>query len=377
MNKKSGLAEAMMVRKHIVREVFLILLCIGGIGLATNVYGPFFHPSVSQVLTNFVSRSVIGDSDYSMRSAQKLPVKILMAPSPAPVPARRPQDELDVALAKTANRNKTVIITTLNGAWAKPNTMIDLFLESFYMGEGTRDLLHNLLIVALDRKAYDRCLRIHPHCYFLTTEGVDFSAEKVFMTEDYLKMMWRRLDFMADILERGYSILFSDADIMWMRNPFRRLAEDADIQMTCDKYNGDPFDVRNEANTGFMYIRSNERTIRFYRDWYLSRRFFQGQKEQDVFNILKVTAGFAARGMKFMFLETKYFGGFCERSPDLADAYTMHANCCIGLKAKLIDLGNAMDDWLEYRDPTINSSSPSLGKWRPANACIRSMSSIM
>jgi len=209
MKKKSGLAEAMMVRKHIVREVFLILLCIAGIGLATNVYSPFFHSSVSHALTNFVSRTVTGDSDYSMGSAQELPVKILMAPSPAPVPAPPPQDELDVALAKTANRNKTVIITTLNGAWAEPNTMIDLFLESFHLGEGTRELLNNLLIVALDGKAYDRCLRIHPHCYFLKTMGVDFSAEKVFMTEDYLKMMWRRLDFLADILQRGYSILFS------------------------------------------------------------------------------------------------------------------------------------------------------------------------
>lgn len=255
--------------------------------------------------------------------------------------------------------------------------MIDLFLESFRVGEGTQNLLNNLLIVALDAKAYNRCLLIHQHCYSLKTRGIDFSAEKLFMSEDYLKMMWRRLGFLGEILKRGYSIVFSDTDIMWLRNPLVRLTEDADIQVTCDKYNGNPWDVKNEANTGFMYVRSNERTISFYRYWYLSRRFYPGQKEQDVLNILKFTTGFAARRMKFMFLETKYFGGFCERSPDLADAYTMHANCCIGLKAKLIDLGNAMDDWLDYRDLTINSSSPSLGKWRPANACISSMASIM
>lgn len=131
---------------------------------------------------------------------------------------------------------------------------------------------------------------------------------------------------------------------MWLRNPFARLAKDADIQMTCDKYNGEPLDVQSDANTGFMYIRSNERTIRFYRDWYLSRRFFPGQKEQDILNILKLRIGFAARGMKFMFLETKYFGGLCERSPDMDDVYTMHANCCRGLKAKLIDLRNVLDE---------------------------------
>jgi hypothetical protein len=250
--------------------------------------------------------------------------------------------------------------------------MIDLFLESFNMGEGTQKLLNNLLIVALDAKAYNRCLQIHPHCYSLKTTGVDFSAEKLFMSEDYLKMMWRRLGFLGEILKRGYNIVFSDTDIMWLRNPLGRLAEDADIQITCDKYNGNPLDVKNEANTGFMYVRSNERTISFYRYWYLSRRFFPGQKEQDVLNILKFRRQFAGRGLKFRFLETKYFGGFCERGQDLDDVYTMHANCCKGLKAKLIDLRNALGDWEEYRNLTINSSSPNLGEWRPANACLNS-----
>jgi len=132
------------------------------------------------------------------------PVPVPPAPPPAP-----PQDELDIVLAKAANPNKTVIITALNGAWAKPNTMIDLFLESFHVGEGTQELLNNLLIVALDAKAYNRCLQIHSLCYSLKTGGVDFSAEKVYMSDDYLKMMWRRLGFLAEILKRGYSMVFS------------------------------------------------------------------------------------------------------------------------------------------------------------------------
>lgn len=126
----------------------------------------------------------------------------------APAPSRPPQDELDTVLAKTANANRTLIITALNGAWAEPNTMIDLFLESFHVGEGTPDLLNNLLIVALDAKAYNRCLQIHSLCYSLKTSGVDFSAEKVYMSHDYLKMMWRRLGFLAEILKRGYSVVF-------------------------------------------------------------------------------------------------------------------------------------------------------------------------
>ena len=132
-----------------------------------------------------------------------------MVPAPTPVPLPSAQDELDLVLAKTANENRTLIITALNEAWVEPNTMIDLFHESFCVGEGTQELLNNLLIVALDAKAYNRYLEIHQHCYSLKTRGVDFSAEKLFMSEDYLKMMWRRLGFLGDILKRGYSIAFS------------------------------------------------------------------------------------------------------------------------------------------------------------------------
>eukprot|EP00253_Pinus_taeda_P003271 PITA_03271 len=354
--------------------MFLILLCVGSIALAlstilknaTNANSPF------SALSTFFSRTLTGDSEISMGSAKRMPLKILMAPAPAPVPSPSPQDELDIVLAKTANANRTVIITALNAAWVEPNTMIDLFLESFNVGEGTQELLDNLLIVALDDKAYNRCHQIHPHCYSLKTRGVDFSAEKLFMSEGYLKMIWRKVGFLREILERGYNIVFSDADILWLRNPMRRLREDVDIQISCDNYNGNPFDVKNEANTGFMYVRSNERTISFYRDWYLSRRSFPGQKEQDVLNILKRRRRFSRRRMKFMFLETKYFGGFCQRSPELVDVYTMHANCCKGLKAKLIDLRNALDGWVEYRNTNANSSSAHLAKWRPANACMKS-----
>ena len=75
----------------------------------------------------------------------------------------------------------TVILTALNGAWAEPNTMIDLFWRA---------------------------------SEFVKTRGVDFSAEKVYMSNDYLEMMWTRLGFLGDILRRGYSLVFSDADIM-------------------------------------------------------------------------------------------------------------------------------------------------------------------
>lgn len=103
----------------------------------------------------------------------------------------------------------TVILTTLNEAWAAPDSVIDLFLESFRIGDHTRRYLNHLVIIALDQKAFARCLILHTHCFTLVTEGVDFSGEAYFMTSDYLKMMWRRIDFLRSVLEMGYNFIFS------------------------------------------------------------------------------------------------------------------------------------------------------------------------
>lgn len=105
----------------------------------------------------------------------------------------------------------TVILTTLNDAWAEPKSMFDLFLESFRIGNGTQTLLNNLVVICLDQKAYARCLYLHPHCYYLDSSklGDNFTNEAVFMTPTYLHMMWARIDLLASILEMGYSFVFT------------------------------------------------------------------------------------------------------------------------------------------------------------------------
>lgn len=105
--------------------------------------------------------------------------------------------------------DNTVILTTLNEAWAAPNSILDLFLESFRIGYGTRRLLNHLVIIAFDQKAFRRCLVVHRHCFALVTDGVDFHQEAYFMTPDYLKMMWRRIDFLRTVLEMGYNFVFT------------------------------------------------------------------------------------------------------------------------------------------------------------------------
>jgi hypothetical protein len=104
-----------------------------------------------------------------------------------------------------------VIMTSINRAYAEPGSLLDLFLESFRLGEGTAHLLDHVLIVAVDPGALRRCRSVHRHCYLLRRSpgAVDYSDEKHFMTKDYLDMMWGRNRFQQTILELGFNFLFT------------------------------------------------------------------------------------------------------------------------------------------------------------------------
>ena len=123
-------------------------------------------------------------------------------------------DALGFALEKAAMANKTVVITVINKAYADQGvrddtTMLDVFLSGFWLGEDTRKLLDHLLLVAVDQTAYDRCRFQRLNCFKLETEGVDFGGEKLYMSEEFIKMMWKRTLFLLEVLKRGYSFIFT------------------------------------------------------------------------------------------------------------------------------------------------------------------------
>ncbi|XP_028804710.1 uncharacterized protein At1g28695 [Neltuma alba] len=269
-------------------------------------------------------------------------------------------DELDAALARATmgeKKKKTVIITVINKAYAEadvePGTaMLDLFLESFWVGEGTRPLVDHLLIVAVDRTAYELCQFRRLICYKLETDGGDLETEKVYMSNDFIEMMWARTYFLLEVLKRGYNFVFTDTDVMWLRNPFSRLSKNKseDLQISTDKYLGDPWSENHLINTGFYFIRSNNKTISLFETWYSKKHNSTGQKEQDVLLDLIGRYGIIAElGLRVRFLDTLYFSGFCEDSKDLRVVATVHANCCRSIAAKVRDLKVVLRDWKQFK----------------------------
>ncbi|KAL8536677.1 hypothetical protein ACS0TY_012025 [Phlomoides rotata] len=335
---------------HLLRTVPLFtVLALTCLVLYETSTPPFFFPqSISSFSLNHAKSSTTPESNHTGKG----------------------ELSLSQVLERAAMPDKTVIITTLNEAWIEPESIFDLFLKSFRIGNQTLGLLKHLVVVALDKKAFDHCVgALHLNCYYLTTEGVDFSGETNFNSWNYFSMMWRRIDFLWSVLEMGYNFVFTDADIMWLRDPFPHFYPDTKFQISCDYFWGDPSDLKNSPNGGFNYVKSSNETIKFYKFWYESRLRYPKKHDQYVLDQIKYKPFIREIGLEMKFLDTAYFGGFCAPSKDMNLACTMHANCCAGLGNKIHDLEILLEDWKSYLSLPENVRKSQTPSWSVPQSC--------
>ncbi|CAN6292383.1 unnamed protein product [Urochloa humidicola] len=286
-----------------------------------------------------------------------------------------PVDDLEVALRGAAYANRTLILTVLNEAYAEEDGLLDLFLQSLREGDGTAQLIDHVLFVAMDGQAFRRCRSIGGlRCYLLRQTGGaggdDLSSEQLYMSDGFIRMTWRRIRFLGDVLKHGYSFIFTDMDVMWLRNPFPRLdlVDGEDLLISCDKFNGEARDyVGNELNTGFFFVASNARTAALFDEWHAARRSSPGMKEQDVLNAMKRRGAFRRLGVRARVLDTARFSGFCQDSRDAARVTTVHANCCRTKRAKVADLKAVL-----RAARRMNTTAAGMMRWPAHTECVRS-----
>ncbi|GAV73397.1 LOW QUALITY PROTEIN: Nucleotid_trans domain-containing protein, partial [Cephalotus follicularis] len=268
------------------------------------------------------------------------------------------RDALETALTKASMEHNIVIIAVVNKANVEGDKpMIDMFLDSFWYGKDTQDLVDHLLLVVVDQTTYERCKFLKLHCYKLEIDGVDFDGEKLYMSKEFIKMMWRRTLFLGDVLKRGYFIIFQDIDVLWLRNPLTRLGlnQSIDFHISTDGFNGNKWSGTNPINTRFYMIRSNNKTITLFDDWYARKDNSNRLNEQDVLDNMLHERDFKL-GIKVRFLDALYFSGFCENSKDARYVTTVHANCCRTISAKVGDL-TVLHDWRKFKSSSSTNGT--------------------
>ncbi|CAL4945884.1 unnamed protein product [Urochloa decumbens] len=251
-------------------------------------------------------------------------------------------------LSKVATEDRTVILTTVNEVWTRPNSLLDIFLGGFRDGEDTAHLVNHVLIVTVDAGSFHGCKAVHPHCYLLEVKSLDMNRAQTFGTREYVEMTWFKLSIQLRALELGYNFLYTDADILWLRNPFQRISVYADMSCSLDNSKAKPVLLDNEFNGGFYYMKSTSRSVAVIKYWRAARARFEGDPiDQVVLNTIKhefVTE----LGARIQPLQTEYISGFCDFQERLDRVCTVHANCCMGLENKVHDLNNIAADWRNY-----------------------------
>lgn len=158
-------------------------------------------------------------------------------------------------------------------------------------------------------------------------------------------------------------------DVLWFRDPFRHISLAAHMSISSDVFLGDPDSTSNFPNGGFLYAKSCNKTIEFYRFWQEGREKHAGRNEQEVFNAIKDEA-VSQMKVRFQFLDTAYCGGFCQLSKDLNKICTLHANCCVGLGNKIHDLKGVLEDWRNFTSKSADERRWGNFHWRVPGRCI-------
>ncbi|RVW45097.1 Uncharacterized protein CK203_067672 [Vitis vinifera] len=217
--------------------------------------------------------------------------------------------------------DRTVILTILDQAWARPGSVLELFLESFKVGVGTKKLLNHLVIVTTDDQAFQYCKAMHPIAS--PSDPRRLRCRKPLMHPDRSKFGRRNHQIIGEVDDW-------DADVMWLKNPFLYVD---------------------------LFKTSRLRVAMVLHPDHDAQSVLEMIKEDEV-------AQFRLR-VRIKYLDTVHFSGFCQPNKDMRQVHTMHANCCEDLESKVHDLRLVLDDW---RNSMTSLSTPG-SSWRVPSKC--------
>ncbi|CAL9162983.1 unnamed protein product [Musa hybrid cultivar] len=267
---------------------------------------------------------------------------------------------LKKSLRRIARDDNILIIATLDAA---SRSLFDLFIESFRVGERTDVLLRHLLVLATDQKALEHCRSSHMHCHLLGAEGNSRSAA------DDGHVMMRQLEFQQTLIELGYSFIYTDLDAMWFRIPWHHLESGTYLGFATDFFDGDAKSLQNVPNGGLMYVKACSNNVELYKYWKLLCKQYPTADRRSILS-KGLADGVVPFNLRFQFLDTANFGGFCQPRGEPSKVCTVQANCCGSAEEKVRGLRSLIQDWKKYRSISMEEKEGGGGfSWSNTSRC--------
>jgi hypothetical protein len=167
------------------------------------------------------------------------------------------QDKLGnpVINSETGERKKVIVMVANEG-------VMDLLLNFICSAEGASIDLSSIVVFVGDVKYIPIIEKMGSRAFYDASLGaMPTKAAGFYLDNTFSRMMWFKAVAVYITLFAGYNVLFQDVDLVWLKDPFPYFSSlDADISFMDDgartpRYT--PFFV----NSGFYYIKYNERTL--------------------------------------------------------------------------------------------------------------------
>ena len=183
------------------------------------------------------------------------------------------------SLAERASPDKDVIIAYVDSAF------IDMALN-FHATSLTRHKITNYLFISSDYKCCDVLREYGLPCYVHKLDKSSDQASK-YGSRDFIRKMNYRTDVILEALENRYTVLHTDTDMVFMKNPFDYLRTvPSDIAVMMEK--------PGLYNAGFVFVRPTQEGVSIYRRMRadsIKRPFIDDQTQlNDAITVLKVCA---------------------------------------------------------------------------------------
>ncbi|XP_061371616.1 uncharacterized protein At1g28695-like, partial [Gastrolobium bilobum] len=235
---------------------------------------------------------------------------------------------------------------------ASPGSILEVLLQSFKSGEGTQRLLNHLVIITMDPQAFEYCRALHPLCIHPSTFAHYFTTKRQSnTTPDHNAYSWRRNNVLLEVVELGYNIVFTDADVLWLRSPFLHFNPVYELTISCN-FSSDGQSGGYMHDGGIFYLKANIISFEFFKYWKLTNILYPNSLDEDsLCTTIMQSEDVEALGFRVKLVNSTYFGGFCQLNKDmLREAYTIHTNCCNDLRSKVHDMRIVLDDWIRFRN---------------------------
>jgi len=195
-------------------------------------------------------------------------------------PLAKVDEQLRAVLQRHADSKKQIAITFTN------NGYMEYVLNWLHYVEQAD--VHNYLIFALDSEANEALKQRGANVFYdaaLDQGKIDRRATD-FGSEPFKKIVHLKPTLTLRVLELGFKLLLSDADVVWFQNPFElREVVGSPLNLMSDAHFGysmggtDTF-----VNSGFAYMAPEEGTISFLREVVRLLASRPDKMDQDAYN---------------------------------------------------------------------------------------------